>query len=650
MQTFFSVMPGTLVRYEDQDAVVLDFVDLDTVLVELGDGTDCRPVKLSKLSPAKLAPSGEEAMRLQRLAEEALPMISDKRWRHARQRLNVLRDILSMPKYKRGEALIAEAATKLERSPQTIYRLLERYEKTRSIKSLMRSQRADKERLRLEPQSELVVRQTIEQKYLAEKLSPASVAEAVQKACSEANVPPPHRTTVYRRIAKLNPQIATRAREGKKVAKEKYQMRRGAYPDVMYPLVHVQIDHTPADICIVDEVHRKPLDGSPTLTLCVDVHTRCVVGFSLALEAPSIRLAGTCMIHSILRKDKFLLELDVDVDWPCFGIPSLVMSDNASEFTSKDFVDACNAWGVEVRKRPKGAPNYAGLIESTFRTFLKKIHEVEGGRQPGKTQRSVAYDMQGRPAMTLSELRRWLTIFITKYYHQQPHSGLNGLPPIEAWRRGILGWKDQKGIGLPDQVSDELKLRIDFLPSIPRTVQQYGVRFAGHLYTADILRQWVSVKDPDDPHKARKFVVKYDPWDMTEIYFYDPSVGRYFPLAADTKIEHFTLWESDWIRSESRRENSATVNQALIYEGLDEMRDQVAASSKTTKAARRKLQRVIESKRNSIKTLRQDIPNDLPAARPALQALRADALYEDDDGPLTPLRGTVEAKRPELEP
>ena len=39
--------------------------------------------------------------------------------------------------------------------------------------------------------------------------------------------------------------------------------------------------------------------------------------------------------------------------------------------------------------RPKGAPNYAGLIESTFRTYLTKIHELDGGRQPGSSSGTV---------------------------------------------------------------------------------------------------------------------------------------------------------------------------------------------------------------------------------------------------------------------
>ena len=639
MKTQFSVMPGSLVRCREREAVVLDFVDLTTVLVDFADDESVSAVHLSELSPWVVNEASGEAKRMQRLAEEALPLISDKRWRAARTRLNVLRDILGTPKHFRRQATIAAAAAELGKSVPTIYRWLERYETTRSIKALMRVERADKGKVRVAETVERIVDETIRKEYLEGKNSPATVAELVRKVCFTRGVTPPHDSTVFRRIHRLDPHESTKAREGRKAAKEKYDLRIGAYPKVDYPLAHTQIDHTPADYCLVDEVHRKPINGSPTFTLCIDVNTRCILGFTLAIEAPSIRLAGECVIHSILRKERFLSDLEVNADWPCFGVPSLIMTDNASEFEASDFVKACNAWGIEMRKRPKGAPNYAGLIESTFRTYLTKIHEVDGGRQPGKGQRSMAYDIKGRPVMTLREFRRWMTIFITKYYHQKPHSGLNGLPPIEAWRRGILGWGDQKGIGLPDQVTDEFKLRVDFLRTELRTVQDYGIRFAHHAYSGDILRQWVGSRDPDNAKLARKFVVKYDPWDITEIYFLDPLVGRYFPLNSTSPLEHLTLWECELIGRSKRKENYGVVNDTLIYEGLDEMREQVESSAKSTRTARRHQQRVIESQRTSVKARRKIIES-------AAEEVAVVAPVDDDDGPLRPLSGAIEAQIP----
>ncbi|TAG84369.1 MAG: hypothetical protein EAZ24_01450 [Burkholderiales bacterium] len=639
------LVPGSLVRFRDRDAIILDFVDLETVLVEFGADASIHPAKITELLPPTVSRDSAEGQRLARLSEVALPLISDRRWQSARERLDALRELLLQPKHTRSPAQIQAAAERLNKSRATVYRWLERYETTGSIRALMRLDRTDRGSSRIDDSIESVVAEAIEQEYLKAKKSPSTVAEEVRKKCYDLEITPPHTSTILRRIAALNPQTVTSRREGKKIATEKYGLQRGQYPEVQYPLAHAQIDHTPADYCLVDEIHRKPLDGSPTFTICIDVHTRCVLGFALSLEAPSIRLAGECMVNAALRKETLLSELEINAEWPCYGIPSVILTDNASEFEAPDFVRACNEWGAEVRKRPKGAPNYAGLVESTFRTYLNKIHELEGGRQPGKGQRSMAYDIQGRPVMTLREFRRWMTIFITKYYHQQPHSGLNELPPIVAWRRGILGSGDQKGIGLPDQVSDEFKLRVDFLPSLPRTVQNYGVRFAHHDYRGDILRQWVGSKDPDNPRLARQFVVKYDPWDITEIYFLDPIVGRYYPLTSTAKTEHMTLWECEAAARATRRDNRSTVNERTIFEGMDEMRQQVATAAKNTRSARREQQRRLDSEKFSVKAQRRkSVPSvDNPTAAPV-------SALDPDDGPLAPMSGTVEASVPTLAP
>jgi putative transposase len=632
--------PGSLVRCRDRDAIILDFVDLETVLIEFDDDLSIQPVKINELKSTELANDSPAGQRLIRLSEIALPLITDSRWLAARERLDALRELLLKPKHARSLELVETAATRLGKSRATVYRWLERYEASSSIRALMRLDRADRGKSRIEDTLESIMTDLIEREYLQNKKSPATVAEEIRKYCTQNQLVPPHHSTILRRIAAINPHVKSSRRDGKKIFKEKYGLQRGQYPEVDYPLAHGQIDHTPADYCLVDEVYRKPLDGSPTFTICIDVSTRCILGFTLSLEAPSIRLAGECIVNTALRKEKLLSQLEINAEWPCYGIPSVILTDNASEFEAPDFIRACNEWGAEVRKRPKGAPNYAGLVESTFKNYLNKIHELEGGRQPGTGQRSMAYDVKGRPIMTLSEFRRWMTIFITKYYHQKPHSGLADLPPIEAWRRGILGFGDRKGIGLPDQISDEFKLRVDFLPSIPRTVQTYGVRFAHHDYTGDILRQWVGALDPENPKLSRKFVVKYDPWDITEIYFLDPSIGRYYPLTTNSKMEHMTLWECEAVTRSTKRDNRATVDEHMIYEGMDEMREQTAVAAKTTRKARRVQQRQIESERFSVK-----------AQRPKTSApeFSLSAPDEDDDGPLAPLQGTVEAKVAEVE-
>lgn len=67
------------------------------------------------------------------------------------------------------------------------------------------------------------------------------------------------------------------------------------------PLEVVQIDHTLADIILVDQVERKPL-ARPWLTLAIDVTTRVVLGAYVSFDAPSVLSIGLCLDHCVRPK------------------------------------------------------------------------------------------------------------------------------------------------------------------------------------------------------------------------------------------------------------------------------------------------------------------------------------------------------------
>lgn len=64
--------------------------------------------------------------------------------------------------------------------------------------------------------------------------------------------------------------------------------------DVSRPLQVVQVDHTKADIFVVDEESRQPI-GRPWLTLAMDVCSRMVPGFYLTMAAPSRLSTSLCL-------------------------------------------------------------------------------------------------------------------------------------------------------------------------------------------------------------------------------------------------------------------------------------------------------------------------------------------------------------------
>ncbi|MES2282497.1 MAG: Mu transposase C-terminal domain-containing protein [Pseudomonadota bacterium] len=633
MSEILSFAPGALLTHQRRECVVLDLVDVQNVLVRFAEDGEIQTLGIDTLDAQPVEVGRATSERAQRLVSEVLPLISDKRWTQARTRLLAMRDLINAQPYRRGAQKVQEAATVIGRSPATVYRLLADYDRTQSLRVFLRLPRADKGKRKILAKVDRLIRAVIKKEYLTDQRKMIStVAEAVEKRCKKKGWPFPHKSTVARRIQELLPREVVQAREGRKAARGRHDLQRGQHPEVLYPLDLWQMDHTPSDYCIVDEVYRRPIDGAQTLTVALDINTRCIAGFTLMMEAPSVRVAGACMAHAILPKERFLQEIEVDAVWPCYGLPKVVYTDNASEFEGKYFLMACEINGIETRKRPKGAPNFAGHIESLFRTFLQKVHELEGARFANLVKR-MEYDSTGRAIMTIQEFRRWFTIFITKYYHQKSHSGLAELPPIKAWERGIIGTGDTPGIGIPDRVSDEFRLRVDFLPGTERSIQDYGIAIERLQYADTVLRRWVGSRDPEDPKKARKFIIKYDPYDMTEVYFLDPEIRQYFAIPAVGELEHITLWENTTLKRQLRRDNRGHVNHELIAEGLDEMRGVTEVAAKTTKKARRAQQRLIDSKRHSLpKQRRAKLEEGLPAELP---------VDEPDDDVVVPLPGGV---------
>jgi putative transposase len=102
----------------------------------------------------------------------------------------------------------------------------------------------------------------------------------------------------------------------------------------------VQVDHTQADLFVVDELERKVI-GRPWLSLALDVATRCVLSFYVSMERPGAATVGLLLTRAVLSKAPWLAKIGVDAQWPMQGIPRVLHLDNAAEFKSKALRSGC---------------------------------------------------------------------------------------------------------------------------------------------------------------------------------------------------------------------------------------------------------------------------------------------------------------------
>ena len=137
----------------------------------------------------------------------------------------------------------------------------------------------------LDEEREEIIRATISAHYLKQTRPTISqLVRDVQTNCVSAGLKPPHRRTIVTRLHDIDLQKRAQRRGEQKIVKATTPVPGGF--GASRPLEVVQMDHTKADVFVVDEETRQPL-GRPWLTLAMDVCSRMVTGFYLTMDAPS---------------------------------------------------------------------------------------------------------------------------------------------------------------------------------------------------------------------------------------------------------------------------------------------------------------------------------------------------------------------------
>lgn len=576
------IVPGMTVRYNGIRYQVVDLTSTLQVLIKSEKGE-------SKIvAAADLIPDLNFPMNI--LPD--LGAVDSVQWERAIEIYSAIEPLVALVG-GRTRADVQKVADSLGKNIATVYRWLEDYESTGLLSSLMRKPRKDSGTKRLDERVEKLIATTIENFFLTKQVrTPTKTAYEVRKLCIQNGLTPPDPTTVRNRIYEISEEYRLRRRRGSKAADERFLPLRGSFPGADFPLAVVQIDHTPVDVIIVDDEHRKAIKR-PYLTIATDVYSKMCVGFYLSLDNPGGLATGLCMSRAIMGKESYLAKLGLDqLTWPCWGVMHKVHTDNAKEFRGTLLGHATKQYGIIAERRPKGRPQYGGDVERAFRTYMHEVHNELPGTTFSNVQEKQEYDSEGRAVMTLDALEKWLTLFILGVYHQKPHAGNDGIPPIVQWERGIFGTETTRGTGIPMRVPDEERLRLDFMPFIMRTVQEYGIQILGISYWTDALRRFVHAPDPGARNLKQEFICRYDPRDLSKIWMFEPESDKYIVVPyRDLSRPPISYWELKDAKRQLRAESMSVTNEELIFKTIDQMRDIVASESAKTKSARVKQQK-----------------------------------------------------------
>lgn len=578
-QTFLPA-PGKMVVTSGKIYRITEVLDLETVI-----GLDVESARSRTLRIADLAPAVGGTVMVR-----DLDTVADEDWKTAQSRYAAIQPLLD--RFDVGRREVEARAQEVGINFTTLYRWLKLYRDAGTLDGLMPEKRGVRRGAKkISLHAEQIIQDVINALYLTvQRPSVQKVVLEARRRCIEAQLTEiPHPNTIRARVAEISERETLRKRGYREKAKNKFIPVPSQFPNADYPLAVVQIDHTPADIILVDDIYRKPI-GRPYITMAIDVFSRMIVGYYLSFDAPSVTSVAMCVAQAILPKDDWLVLHHVDAKWPVSGLMTTIHVDNGSDFRSESFRNSCMMYNIRLEYRPVKQPRYGGHIERLLGTMLKEIHDL-----PGTTFSSIKerdeYDSEKHATMTKSEFETWLVTLICKVYHKRLHSSI-GMTPEKKWELGIFGDKDTPGRGMPALPANREVLLYDFLPMFKRTIQADGVSVDGLTYYADVIRQWINADDPDTPGKKRQFIFRRDPRDISVIWFHDPELKMYFRVPyADQAMPSMSIWEYQQAVSRARQQGMKSVDEVMVLQALNDLRQQVDGSSERTKKARRQQQK-----------------------------------------------------------
>ena len=582
---------GEVVQHGSATFRIDKVIDLESVL-----GVDVESGRAKVLAIKDLRAVPPPADSTPKEAPKALDGIPPEDWTIAKGRLDVIRPLLDLPERTRQD--VEKRAAEVGRTAGTLYEWILRYTAYNDMTALIpRTRGWPKGKRRLDDDVDAIIENVIDKFYLSrERPSIPSTIAKVESKCLKAQIKCPSIATIRARINEVPERERLNARGFREKSRAKFQPTPGEFPDGNYPLQCIQIDHTEVDIQLVDDEHRKTI-GRPWVTVAIDVYSRVITGCHLSLDRPSETSVALCVSQSILPKDELLLVRQVNGKWPVWGFPDKIHADNAGEFRTDNFWQACTSHGIDTEFRPVKRPQYGAHIERLIGTFMTEVHNL-----PGSTGSSPAdkgdLDPEKRAALTFSEFEDWLFDYLCNIYHCRKHRRI-GIPPLAKWEEGLLhGSGDQPPTGLPPRPENGSEILRDFLPRFERGVRRSGVEIDTVLYYGEELAPWINAPDPENPRRKLKLIFRRDPRDIRKIWFHDPQADMYFEVpTADRRFPHANVWQLREAKRDLKERGEKLIDQEQLIKTLDRLKGKVEAAAKRTKKARRQQQRHKEHER-----------------------------------------------------
>lgn len=509
----------------------------------------------------------------------ALPSIGKDNHRRAMERWDVLR------KFRNGEISDIDAMRAMDLKKSMFYKLLKIAKQSSSYECLLLENKGPRSESRyLGTATESLIESMYEKYYCGSSATIAAVWRQVQGGAKLRALKCPSYHAVRVRILAKDERERYKKKFGIEAADQKYSARPGKKL-TNRPLEWIQIDHTLADIILVDSLDRSKIIGRPWLTLAICKHTRLIIGFHVSLLAPSAISVAMVIANSVASKAPLLTALGVRENLlPRHGKMEAIHTDNAGEFVSDILRGACESHNIKlVHRRRK---HYGGHIERLIGTMMTtKVHFLKGTTFSNVLKRRD-YSPEKKATLAFYDFSKFLAVHVG-LYNATKHSALDK-SPNEAWDCYFANNPGPEEIS-QSEIND---FRIDFFPQEVKKIHPYGIEILGRRYYGSVLKDMV----------GKKILVKYDPYDLGHLYGLIDDRYEEIPLSYDPKSRSNDYELYRYQRTQRGLRNGTITEDEALAAMVESEVDLEVAQKKTLDAkARRKL----EAERNHKETKRK---------------------------------------------
>ncbi|MCY3410935.1 MAG: DDE-type integrase/transposase/recombinase [Candidatus Heimdallarchaeota archaeon] len=353
----------------------------------------------------------------------------------------------------------------------------------------------------------------------------------------------PSLTTFWRRINEL-PAIESHGKFSTNKSRSIKRGLKGVYKEGKHPGSIIQIDHTLADIWLVDEFTREAY-SRPWITIGVDVKTRSIWGIFLSPNPPSQESVAQCILSGLINKNKlkawnlfegFLIKKGKNPDnfkWNASGFPGKIQVDNSLDFRARSIKKMCMDQNITLEFRPIKTPEYGGFIESIWDTINDairnenlpgKVFSLPKMRKASKKPKFTApknYNPKKEAQLTFYEFSQWIYAFIILKFNSGKRSRQKN-SPNQIWKDGKEGLNKQSlGGALKILDMDEFHyLNYTSKEENTSVLSERGFRNHNVYYSSKWLRE---ARKQMILRDGEKYTYKVSKWDRRFIWMKDPQ-------------------------------------------------------------------------------------------------------------------------------